>query len=146
MMAAIHETAEDLHTARVMPTKTLYKKPSSPLWPPILGEPEGGRSASCIPFILPHYWGLGGLQNRFYTVSETLREFDALCLTPVQELTPEEIRSLRLREEASQAVFARYLNVTTGIVSQWERGEKHPCGASLKLLTLIKNKGLSSVA
>ena len=97
IMAVIHETAEDLHSAKVMP-------------------------------------------------AQTLREFDALCLTPVQELTPEEIRSLRLREEASQAVFARYLNVTTGIISQWERGEKHPRGTSLKLLTLIKNKGLSSVA
>jgi len=37
-----------------------------------------------------------------------------------------EFDELRLREGASQAVFARYLNVTTGIVSQWERGEKPP--------------------
>jgi DNA-binding transcriptional regulator YiaG len=61
-------------------------------------------------------------------------------------LTPEEIRQIRLREKASQAVFARYLNVTTGRVSQWERGEKHPRGASLKLLTLIAKKGLQAVA
>lgn len=33
--------------------------------------------------------------------------------------------ALRTRERISQAVFARYLNVTTGPVSQWERGEKH---------------------
>ena len=77
---------------------------------------------------------------------QTLREFDALCLTPVRSLKPEEIRSLRLREGASQAVFARYLNVTTGLVSQWERGEKHPQGASLKLLNLVERKGLSAVA
>jgi DNA-binding transcriptional regulator YiaG len=62
----------------------------------------------------------------------TMREFDELCLTPVRQLKPAEIRSLRLREGASQAVFARYLNVTTGLVSQWERGEKRPQGASLK--------------
>ena len=37
-----------------------------------MGEPEGGRNASFIPFMLPHYWGLGGLRNRFYTVSKTL--------------------------------------------------------------------------
>ena len=38
-------------------------------------------------------------------------------------------------------MFARYLNVTTGLVSQWERGEKRPRGASLKLLTLVaKNR------
>ncbi len=39
-------------------------------------------------------------------------------------MTPEDIRALRLRENASQAVFARHLNVTTGLASQWERGEK----------------------
>jgi putative transcriptional regulator len=76
----------------------------------------------------------------------TLREFDALCLTPVHPLTPEEIRALRLREGASQAVFARYLNVTTGLVSQWERGERRPQGASLKLLSLVAQKGLATVA
>ena len=33
--------------------------PKSPQ-PPIMGEPEGGLSASFIPFMLPHYWGRGG--------------------------------------------------------------------------------------
>ena len=76
----------------------------------------------------------------------TLREFDALCLTPIQPLPPRKIRQLRLRERASQAVFARYLNVSTGLISQWERGEKKPQGASLKLLSLVAQKGLHSVA
>ena len=76
----------------------------------------------------------------------TMREFDALCLTPVRQLKPREIRALRLREGASQAVFARHLNVTTGLVSQWERGEKHARGASLKLLTLVAKSGLGAVA
>jgi putative transcriptional regulator len=83
----------------------------------------------------------GGLMDK-----QTMREFDALCLTPIQTFAPEEIRALRLREGASQAVFARYLNVTTGLVSQWERGEKRPQGASLKLLSLVANKGIASVA
>jgi putative transcriptional regulator len=76
----------------------------------------------------------------------TMREFDDLCLTPVRPLKPKEIRALRLREGASQAVFARYLNVTTGLVSQWERGEKHPQGPSLKLLALVAKNGLQAVA
>ena len=75
-----------------------------------------------------------------------MRKFDVLCLTPVRPLTPRQIRNLRRREKTSQAVFARYLNVTTGLVSQWERGEKRPRGASLKLLTLVAKKGLSTVA
>ena len=76
----------------------------------------------------------------------SMREFDELCLTPVRSLKPKEIRALRLREKASQAVFARYLNVTTGLVSQWERGEKRPQGASLKLLSLVAKNGLDAVA
>ena len=43
-------------------------------------------------------------------------------------------------------MFARYLNVPAGLVSQWERGEMHPRGASLKLLTLVAHKGLQAVA
>jgi putative transcriptional regulator len=77
---------------------------------------------------------------------QTMRKFDDACLTPVRPLAPEEIRSLREREGASQAVFARYLNVTTGLVSQWERGERRPQGASLKLLSLVAKHGLSTVA
>jgi putative transcriptional regulator len=76
----------------------------------------------------------------------TMRKFDVMCLTPVRALTPKQIRALRRRARASQAVFARYLNVTTGLVSQWERGEKHPRGASLKLLTLVAKNGLEAVA
>jgi putative transcriptional regulator len=87
-----------------------------------------------------------GLHEAGVMDKRTLKEFDALCLTPVEELTPDEIRHIRLREKASQAVFARYLNVTTGLVSQWERGEKRPRGASLKLLTLVAKKGLQAVA
>jgi putative transcriptional regulator len=77
---------------------------------------------------------------------QTMRRFDEACLTPVRPLTPTEIKALREREGASQAVFARYLNVTTGLVSQWERGEKHPQGASLKLLSLVARGGLEVVA
>ncbi|OYV32782.1 MAG: transcriptional regulator [Rhodospirillales bacterium 20-64-7] len=77
---------------------------------------------------------------------QTMRQFDAACLTPVRPLQPDEIRALREREGASQAVFARYLNVTTSLVSQWERGEKHPQGASLKLLSLVARHGLGMVA
>jgi putative transcriptional regulator len=77
---------------------------------------------------------------------KTMRDFDALCLTPIQQMTPKKIRSLRIREKASQTVFAAYLNVTPGLISKWERGEKHPQGASLKLLTLVEKKGLDVVA
>jgi putative transcriptional regulator len=87
-----------------------------------------------------------GLHAAGVMSKQTLRKFDDACLTPVRPLTGGEIRALRLREGASQAVFARYLNVTTGLVSQWERGEKHPHGASLKILSLVAKNGLTAIA
>lgn len=77
---------------------------------------------------------------------KTMRKFDALCLTPIQQMTPKRIRELRKRENASQAVFAAYLNVTPSLVSKWERGEKNPQGPSLKLLSLVEKKGLETIA
>ena len=77
---------------------------------------------------------------------QTMRRFDDACLTPVRPLTPEEIKSIREREHVSQSVFANYLNVTTSLVSKWERGEKRPSGAALKLLSLIEKNGLGAVA
>lgn len=77
---------------------------------------------------------------------QTMRDFDEACLTPIAPLSPEEIRELRLREHISQPVFARYLNVSKNLVSDWERGIKKPGGPALRLLTVIQNKGLMAIA
>ncbi|MGB0713636.1 MAG: helix-turn-helix domain-containing protein [Gammaproteobacteria bacterium] len=77
---------------------------------------------------------------------QTLRQFDEACLTEVMPMPPEKIRALREACQVSQSVFARYLNVTASLVSKWERGEKHPAGASLKLLNLVESKGLDGIA
>lgn len=76
----------------------------------------------------------------------TMRRFDDACLTPVVPLTGPEIKALRERERVSQPVFAHYLNVTANLVSKWERGEKKPSGAALKLLSLVRDRGLAAVA
>ncbi len=88
----------------------------------------------------------GGLHRAGLVDKATMREFDALCLSPVEPLTAEEIRALREREQVSQPVFAHYLNVRKDAVSKWERGEKRPDGPSLKLLNLVKAKGLQAIA
>ncbi len=90
--------------------------------------------------------GIENLHKAGVVDKHTMRRFDDSCLTPVRKLTPDEIRSIRLRGGASQAVFGRYLNVSPNLVSQWERGEKHPQGPSLKMLSLVERKGLGSVA
>jgi len=70
------------------------------------------------------------------------KTFPAATLT---EFSPEEIRALREQSNMSQAVFARILNVTTGYVSQLERGAKRPTGPALALLNVIKRKGIETI-
>ena len=77
---------------------------------------------------------------------QTMREFDETCLTPIEVMLPEQIKALRIREHISQPVFARYLNVSKNLVSDWERGVKKPGGPALRLLTVIQHKGLVSIA
>jgi putative transcriptional regulator len=77
---------------------------------------------------------------------QTMRGFDAACLTPIHPLDPDEIRAIRTREQLSQPVFARYLNVSRNLVSDWERGVKKPGGPALRLLTVVREKGLKAIA
>lgn len=77
---------------------------------------------------------------------QTMREFDDACLTPVEVLSGDQILLLRQREHISQPVFARYLNVSRNLVSDWERGVKKPGGSALRLLTVIQKKGLAAIA
>ncbi len=77
---------------------------------------------------------------------KTMREFDESCLTKAGDMPAAEVAALREREGVSQAVFARYLNVAVKLVGEWERGEKRPSGPSLKLLALVKAKGLDAIA
>jgi putative transcriptional regulator len=76
----------------------------------------------------------------------TMRRFDASCLTTVENLGPKDIAAIREEAGVSQGVFARYLNVPSSLVSQWERGERRPTGAAVKLLSLVKRKGLEAIA
>ena len=77
---------------------------------------------------------------------QTMRGFDDACLTPIRPLKPKEIKAIREKEHVSQTVFANYLNVTSSLVSKWERGEKKPAGPSLKLLSLVEKHDLAAIA
>lgn len=83
-----------------------------------------------------------GLYDANIIDATTMREFDELCLPKIKDLSPRQIKSIRLREKVSQPVFAKFLNTTLSTVRQWEQGEKHPRGTSLRLLNLIAEKGL----
>lgn len=86
-----------------------------------------------------------GLHQAGAVDKRTMREFDEACLTPATALAPEEIRAIREKERVSQPVFARYLNVSRNLVSDWERGTKRPGGPALRLLTIVRSRGLAAI-
>jgi putative transcriptional regulator len=75
----------------------------------------------------------------------TMREFDVACLKTVDEIKPAQIRALREREHVSQPVFARYMNVSKNLVSDWERGKRKPGGPPIRLPSVIKKHGIEAV-
>ena len=89
---------------------------------------------------------ISGLYKAGVVDKETMRRFDRTCLTPAKPIEAGAIRAIRHKAGVSQAVFAEYIGVTAGLVSKWECGEKKPSGPSLKLLALVKAKGLDAIA
>jgi len=75
----------------------------------------------------------------------TLRHLAKDAAKEPAAITGAEIRDLREKARLSQAVFARYLNLTVGYVSQLERGAKRPSGPALVLLDLIRRKGIEAI-
>ena len=75
----------------------------------------------------------------------TLHMLGRDALPKVDDLSPLEIARLRERVGVSQAVLAGFLNVAVNTVSQWERGERRPTGAALKLLHVVKQNGIEAL-
>lgn len=65
---------------------------------------------------------------------------------PVKKYSASQIKQIRLKSNASQAVFAAYLNTSVSTIQKWEQGQKKPTGAALKLLSLVDKKGLLALA
>jgi putative transcriptional regulator len=64
------------------------------------------------------------------------------ALPRVAPLSPAEIIAVRKRAGVSQAVLAGFLNVGVTTVSQWERGLRRPTSTALKLLYVVRDKGI----
>ncbi len=82
-----------------------------------------------------------GLHESGAIDKRTLCEFDEACLVPATPLQADEIKALREAQLVSQPIFASYLNVSTNLVSDSERGKKRPGGPALRLLSIIQRKG-----
>lgn len=75
----------------------------------------------------------------------TLRHVGTRPLGTAEPISGAEFRRLREEAKLSQAVFARYLNLTVGYVSQLERGTKQPKGPALALLNILRRKGVEVI-
>ena len=74
-----------------------------------------------------------------------MQKYNAFDIQPVPQYDQKKIRDLRDRYQLSQSVLATVLNTSLSTVCQWEIGDKHPSGPSLKLLNLLDRKGLEAL-
>jgi putative transcriptional regulator len=58
--------------------------------------------------------------------------------TPPKTVSPKEIQRIRKSLNASQEVFASFLNVSANAVRSWEQGTRKPQQAALKLLVIAR--------
>jgi len=75
----------------------------------------------------------------------SMENYQALCIPPVPDYSPDQIKSLRERYRISQAVMACVLNTSLSTIQKWEVGEKHPGRPSQKLLNILDRKGLEAM-
>lgn len=75
----------------------------------------------------------------------TVRLLGAQPVPTASPISSKQIRKMREKANLSQAAFARYLNLTTGYISQLERGTKQPKGPALALLNVIRRKGFDAI-
>ena len=75
----------------------------------------------------------------------TMREYEAIKAPKIKKLKSTEIKRIRINAKVSQVVFAKLLNISPETIRKWEQGDRHPTGASLKLLNLVAAHGLEAL-
>lgn len=63
----------------------------------------------------------------------------------VQDFTPSEIKAIRLKNNLTQSLLAKFLCVSKKTVEAWESGKNKPNGPSSRLLELLSRKLISPV-
>lgn len=69
----------------------------------------------------------------------TLKSKDVPIPKPPKPVLPKDIVRIRRKVGASQAVFARMLNVARDTEISWEQGRRTPSGAALRLLQVANS-------
>ena len=64
-------------------------------------------------------------------------------IEPLVEYSAETIKDIRQRTGLTQALFAKWIGVSTRTVEAWESGRNKPSGPSSRLLSLLQQNKLS---
>ena len=86
-----------------------------------------------------------GLYKIGFIDQKKMRKYNLLCLKPVPKYSSTKIKAIRKKYHISQAVLAAVINTSVSSVQQWEIGQKHPSGPSLKLLNILDTKGINAL-
>ena len=124
-----------MSTKKVVKAKTRVKKNSNSS---ISGEKKN-RISEVIHETAQGFYAAGLMDKT------TMREFDSLCLTEVPQYSPKQIQAIRKKCQASQSVFAAYMNITLSALQKWETGARKPDNVAMKMLQIIENKGLEAL-
>jgi len=106
------------------------------------GEPQGKARRRAELVEMTRVLHRAGAVSDAELKKTTLKMLGRDALPKVTALSPAEIVAVREQVGVSQAVLSGYLNVAVSTVSQWERGERRPTGAALKLLHVVKRNGV----
>ncbi|WP_029541334.1 helix-turn-helix domain-containing protein [Selenomonas sp. AB3002] len=66
-------------------------------------------------------------------------------IAPARKFSGAEVRSIRLKNNLTQAVLAKYLCVSKKTIEAWESGRNTPNGPSSRLLELLDRQAVSIV-
>ena len=89
-----------------------------------------------------HALGMIGAADYKRTLRDLNREAVSDVILPVSGV---DIRAMRETARVSQAVLAKYLNLSVDHVSKLERGTVRPTGAVLAMLNVIRRKGIEAI-
>ncbi|MES2615705.1 MAG: helix-turn-helix domain-containing protein [Bdellovibrionota bacterium] len=72
------------------------------------------------------------------TVAKRIHHKEDVKFKPIQQMKPNDIKSLRLSLGLSQKEFSDALGVSYETVAKWEQGGNKPQGIALRFMQLIK--------
>ncbi|OWQ44592.1 hypothetical protein CDL60_24185 [Roseateles noduli] len=76
---------------------------------------------------------------------DAIRRIEHAGMLPPEPLTREDFRALLEQSSCNVYTMARMLNITTRRVRRWTQGLGRPKGAELRLLRMMRDRGVDAV-